>query len=91
MWEWLNRAYALLDVTLGEPKHELNELDWKVDASSKGSRTAEHLCALANQPGGGFLVFGVNNDGDVIGVNGSQIADILSRLTSIGRDGSFLQ
>lgn len=85
MPSWTTRAYALLDASLGDPRHELNELDWKVDSSSKGHRTAEHLCALSNLPGGGFLVFGVNNDGKPVGVDSTQVADIVGKLSNIGR------
>jgi predicted HTH transcriptional regulator len=32
-------------------------------------RLSEHLSAFANLPGGGFLVFGVNNAGKGVGVD----------------------
>lgn len=84
---WKNRAYALLSASLTPPRHELNDLDWKLDLSAKGDRVAEHLCAFANNPGGGFLVFGVNDNGDAVGVDEEQIKQILTRLSSIARDG----
>lgn len=86
MSSWTNRAYSLLSVSLGEPKHELNELDWKADLSQKGTRVAEHVCAFANFPGGGYFAFGVSNAGEVTGVTQEQVELILSKLSNIGRE-----
>ena len=70
MKNWLNRAIALLMGSLEAPRHEQNELDWKAALSPDKKRLAEHLSALANYPGGGFLVYGVDNSGNPIGING---------------------
>ena len=48
---WVNRAHALLDSTLRPPKHELNEINWKINLSTNKSRLVEHLCAFGNYPG----------------------------------------
>lgn len=61
MKNWTNRAMELLRASLGTPKHELNELDWKTALSPDKKRLTEHLSAFANQPGGGYSVFGVGN------------------------------
>lgn len=84
---WKNRAYGLLSASLTPPRHELNELDWKLDLSAKGDRVAEHLCAMANHPGGGYLAFGVDDQGVAIGVDQSQVKSIIARLSSVARDG----
>jgi hypothetical protein len=46
--------------------HEVNELDWKARLSENSSRLAEHLIAFGNHPGGGTLVFGVDDGGRLI-------------------------
>ncbi|MES2616227.1 MAG: ATP-binding protein [Bdellovibrionota bacterium] len=48
---------------------ELNELDWKSALSENKERLKEHLSAFANYPGGGYLVFGVSDEGKIIGVD----------------------
>ncbi|OQW99079.1 MAG: hypothetical protein BWK73_51065 [Thiothrix lacustris] len=60
---WIIKARELLALSREPIPHELNELDWKSELSSKQDRTIEHLIAFANHPGGGYLVFGVR-DGD---------------------------
>ena len=84
---WKNRAFGLLSASLTPPRHELNELDWKAGLSANKHRMAEHLCAFANLPGGGFLAFGVADSGDVLGVNETEVKEILTKLSSIGREG----
>ena len=59
---WITQAKELLIKTLEPVRQELNELDWKIDLSSKEERI-HHLSAFANYPGGGFLVFGIRKDG----------------------------
>jgi len=86
MKNWIIRARALLASSLEKPKHEHNELDWKVGLSSDKKRLAEHLSALANFPGGGFLVYGVNDAGDLNGVNSAEIEAIVNTLANIGRE-----
>lgn len=83
--DWINRAYALLTASLGPPPHELNELDWKIDVSAKGSRVAEHMAAFANLPGGGHFAFGIADDGQVVGFEGERIEEVVTRLANIGR------
>ncbi|MDR3260877.1 MAG: ATP-binding protein [Tannerella sp.] len=36
--------------------------------SPKTDRLAQHLCAFSNQEGGGFLVYGVNDDASMFSV-----------------------
>lgn len=86
MKEWLIRAAALLEASLAPPRHELNELDWKASLSPDKRRLTEHLSALANQPGGGFLVYGVDSVGTPVGVDSTQIDIAVSQLANLGRD-----
>jgi len=62
---------------------ELNEIDWKSGLSSKTERLAQHLCAFSNLKGGGFLVFGVNNDASMFSVTKEQTDEIVKTLGNI--------
>ncbi len=86
MKSWTNKAFALLDHTLGNVPIEMNEIDWKEELSANNQKLAQHLSAFGNQPGGGFLVFGVGDAGTLKGVNQAKAAEIVEKLSSIGRD-----
>jgi predicted HTH transcriptional regulator len=66
--------------------HEINEIDWKARLSDNSARLAEHLMAFANHPGGGTLVFGVNDDGAAHGITAEDVATVVGTLTNLGRD-----
>jgi predicted HTH transcriptional regulator len=82
---WLAKAMDFLKASLEPPKHELNELDWKGALSPDKKRLSEHLSALANLPGGGFLVFGVDNTGTAVGVDEASIETTMNKLANLGR------
>lgn len=82
---WVTEALQILAESLAPVPHELNELDWKARLSDHKDRMAEHLMAFANQANGGYLVFGVNDDGETIGVDPAEVASIISQLTNLGR------
>ena len=53
--KWVDLALQLLEKSLNPVPHELNELDWKTDVSSKGSpNLAKHISAFANYTHGGY-------------------------------------
>jgi len=83
MKNWENRAMALLDRSLVPVPAELNEIDWKSDVSDKSERLAQHISAFANLTGGGFFAFGINNDGQIIGVNQQQANSIIHQIGQI--------
>jgi ATP-dependent DNA helicase RecG len=87
MKAWMTKALDLLRASLEPPKHELNGLDWKAALSPNKKRLTEHLSALANQPGGGYLVFGVDNAGSPVGVDEKAVEFTLNQLTNLGRAG----
>lgn len=87
MKTWLTKALSLLAASLEPPRHELNELDWKAALSPDKKRLTEHLSALANQPGGGNLVFGVGVNGTPIGVNEEAVEKTVIQLANLGRAG----
>jgi len=82
---WVADALAILAESLSPLPHEINELDWKASLSAHKDRLAEHLMAMANQPNGGVLVFGINNDGVVAGVSSSEVEQTIGTLANLGR------
>ncbi len=87
MKEWEQQATEALSKSLYPLPQELNEVDWKVDISEKGSRVARHLSAFSNYPQGGFLVFGIDDSGVKIGVDQKQCTEIIKKIGNIARDG----
>jgi len=84
---WVNRALALLSNSLNPTPQELNELDWKEDLSPDLKKLGKHLSAFANYPGGGFLVFGIENkNGIVNGISQAKIENILSKIGNIAQE-----
>lgn len=84
---WLNRAFALLENSLSPMPQELNELDWKESLSPKNEKLTRHLSAFANLPGGGFMVFGVEDaTGKITGIDKNQASSIVEKLSNLGRD-----
>ncbi len=83
---WLKNALELLAASLTPPRHELNELDWKAALSPDKKRLTEHLSALANQPRGGTLVFGIDSSGSPVGVAAAEIETTINQLANLGRE-----
>lgn len=87
MKPWVKRALELLDRSLGDIPQELNELDWKEDLSPNKDKLVRHLSAFANLPGGGFMVFGINNkSGKSIGIERKSADEIINILSSLCRE-----
>ena len=87
MKAWMTKALELLKASLEPPKHELNELDWKAALSPDKKRLTEHLSAFANQPGGGYLVFGVDSAGTPAGMDKKTVETTVNQLANLGRAG----
>ncbi len=83
---WHSRALALLAQSLRPIPSELNEMDWKSELSDKSERLAQHITAFANCPGGGFMVFGVNNDGSIKSLEKQKVDEIISKIGNIARN-----
>ncbi len=75
----------LLQKSLRPIPQELNELDWKVMLSNKKERLKKHLSAFSNLHGGGFLIFGVDNSGKVVGISDESSRYIADYLANIAR------
>jgi ATP-dependent DNA helicase RecG len=84
---WITSALDALKDSLQPTPHELNELDWKVRRSDKKDRLAEHLMAFANHPGGGTLVFGINDAGMAVGFGEEESSETVNTLANLGRHG----
>jgi len=87
MKPWITRALEFLAASLEPPNHELNELDWKAALSPDKKRLTEHLSAFANQPGGGYLVFGVDPSGKPQGLDVKAVETTINQLANLGRQG----
>lgn len=83
---WVSDSIRCLAESLQPVPHEVNEIDWKAELSDNSARLAEHLMAFANHPGGGTLVFGVNNDGSLHSITAQDVASVVGTLTNLGRD-----
>ena len=83
---WIAQALNWLAQSLEPVPHELNELDWKAGLTGNKERLVEHLIAFANHPNGGFLVFGVQDDATLAGVEQSKVAQTVNTLANLGRD-----
>lgn len=86
MNHWVDTAIQLLNRSLNPVPQELNEMDWKSGLSTNSERVAQHISAFANYPGGGYLVFGINNDGVLQPLEKTEMDDIVQRLGNIARN-----
>lgn len=85
--DWIIRAIALLESSLVPLPQELSELDWKERLSPNNDKLSKHLSAMANNPGGGFLAFGIENaTGRVIGIEKVHSDDTMERISNLARD-----
>lgn len=83
---WQDRAIELLTKSLSHVPVELNELDWKSGLSDKSKRLAKHISAFANHPGGGFMVFGIDNKGKPAPLSQDEMNEIIKKLGNIVRN-----
>ena len=88
MKNWIPRAVTYLEKSLGKIPSELNEIDWKASLSPKNDKLCKHITAFSNLPGGGFLVFGVDDKtAAILGITKPDADIIVERLASLCRDG----
>jgi predicted HTH transcriptional regulator len=80
---WKERAIYCLKDSLVPIPTELNGIDWKGGLSPKTDRLAQHLCAFSNQKGGGFLVYGVNDDASMFSLTKEETDTIIRTLGNI--------
>lgn len=88
MKSWIQTARSYLTHSLGIIPQEINELDWKNGLSPKNDKLCQHICAFANLSGGGYLVFGVDdNTGKILGITKDFSKNVVERLSNLCRDG----
>lgn len=83
MKSWTDTAINLLKDSLYPVAQELNEIDWKSGLSNKTDRLAQHICAFANQENGGYLAYGINDDGSTTELSKQEIDDIIRKLGNV--------
>lgn len=86
MENWIHRAIQLLQKSLKPIPQELNELDWKSGLSDKSERLAQHISAFANYPMGGYLAYGIGNDGTSKPFTKQEMDTIIQKLGNIARN-----
>jgi ATP-dependent DNA helicase RecG len=85
---WVQKAKDYLDHSLGKVPQELNELDWKETLSPKNDKLCQHICAFSNLPGGGYMIFGIEDKtATPKGINQTDANAIVGKLSSLCRDG----
>jgi len=88
MKPWITKAKEYLAHSLGKVPQELNELDWKESLSPKNDKLCQHIAAFSNLPGGGYLVFGVEDKtATPKGIAKKEADAIVEKLASLCRDG----
>ena len=62
-------------------------MDWKENISPDNRKICKHLSAFANHPGGGFLVFGIEDkSASLVGVTKEQAELIMQKISNLCRD-----
>lgn len=86
MSNWNNVALKALRRSLLPIPQELNEIDWKGGLSNNTDRLAQHICAFANNSGGGFLVFGISDDAKFEELDKETIEETTKKLGNIAKN-----
>ena len=86
MYHWEEIAIQLLNRSLHPVPLELNEIDWKSGLSDKSERLAKHISAFANFPNGGYLAYGISNDGLPKPMDKSEMEAIVQKIGNIARN-----
>ncbi len=86
MNHWVETAIQLLKKSLHPVPQELNEIDWKSGLSDKSDRLAQHISAFANHANGGYLAFGIDNDGKPKPLDKTEMDTIVQKLGNIARN-----
>lgn len=86
---WIDEAVLLLAKSLDPIPSELNEIDWKEKLSANSERVAEHLSAFSNYDGGGYLAYGINNNGLSTPLNAEDTELVITKLGNIARNNIY--
>lgn len=80
---WKEEGIRRLNESLRPVPTEMNGIDWKSSLSDNSERLAKHISAFANYRGGGYLVFGINDDVTFNPLSKGDIEDIIKKLSNI--------
>lgn len=83
---WKEKATEILKDSLTPIPHELSELDWKSNLSTKTERLAQHICAFSNHQGGGMFAYGINDDATFCSLSKDEIEEIVKKLGNIAHN-----
>ncbi len=86
MNHWIETALQLLTKSLHPVPQELNEIDWKSGLSDKSDRLAQHISAFANHINGGYLAFGIDDNGNPKPLDKLEMDIIVQKLGNIARN-----
>ncbi|HNB13144.1 MAG: ATP-binding protein [Saprospiraceae bacterium] len=86
MNHWVETAIQLLTKSLHPIPQELNEIDWKSGLSDKSERLAQHISAFTNYPNGGYLAFGIGNNGSPMPLGKNEMDTVVQKLGNIARN-----
>jgi len=78
---------AALERSLTPVPSERNDVDWKSALSENTDKLAQHLSAFSNFDGGGYLAFGIANDGTPAPMGRDEMENVVQRLGQIARSG----
>lgn len=85
--KWIDKAIEYLEHSLHPVPQEINEIDWKEKLSPDNKKLCRHLSAFANHPGGGFLVFGIeDSSANLVGVTKEQAEQVVQKLSNLCRN-----
>ena len=87
--KWIDDAVRYLKESLHPVPSELNSLDWKSGLSPKSERLAQHMSAFANNEGGGFFAYGINDDATRCAMDKKTTDDIVTKLGNIAKHNLF--
>ena len=65
---------------------ERPEYDFKVQLPERTDAITKEVCAMANSKGGGVLLFGISDEGEVIGIHTDDLDTVKLRITNSARN-----
>lgn len=60
--------------------------DFKVQLPERIEKITKEVCALANLPGGGILLFGICDEGEIVGIQANELDETKLRITNSVRN-----
>jgi len=77
-----------LGLTLSEMKLQTERpaYDFKIELPTESEKVAKEICALANLDKGGYILIGLRNDGDIVGILRNTVDTVQLRISHIAHD-----